>query len=167
MPRREGRIDPPQPANDRGFLNFASKVISTYGNVVTIRESSAAEGPHVWLFITQSTTAGFPDLHLDLEQALRLRVALDQFIQGVPSRWNTGSEMLSLAMDKVFGDRPPKSQDEMALTLWEFYSEACECSMDYHSNCTCTAYDKAARELNGMLGPDWHKIMMERTKGDR
>lgn len=98
-------IPDPVETNDRGFLTYAGGPIATdYGHTITVRESSAAEGPHVWLFIGESerTEKGSP--HLSLAQALMLRAALDQFIDGVPERWGGGGELLAEARREVLGD---------------------------------------------------------------
>lgn len=97
-------IDDPAPASDRGFLDYAgSPCETTYGHTITVRESSAALGPHVWLFIGDSPTVDGHDPHLNLDQAMWLRAALDQFIEGVPERWQGGAEMLAAAKRRVLG----------------------------------------------------------------
>lgn len=71
----------PGPVNftERGFANYA--VIDTdYGHTVTVRESSAASGPHVWLFIGDSPTVEKHNPHLSMGQAIQLRDALNVFI---------------------------------------------------------------------------------------
>lgn len=68
----------------RGFDTY-DEFRDSYGAAVTIRQSSAASGPHVWLFIEGGGTVS-PDrpnegsAHLDVEQARRVRDALDTFI---------------------------------------------------------------------------------------
>lgn len=77
---------------ERGFANY-DEFTDSYGASVTVRESSAASAPHVWLFIDDGGTAcppGFPGIpegrtneasaHLTVEQAVRVRDALDAFI---------------------------------------------------------------------------------------
>lgn len=98
-----GETVPDPVANDRGFLTYTGGPIPTdYGHEITIQESSAASGPHVWLFVGDSTMVLGHDPHLTLAQAIRLRAALDQFIQGVPERWNNGQEKLDRAYMKAF-----------------------------------------------------------------
>ncbi|WP_331764824.1 hypothetical protein [Streptomyces sp. NBC_01238] len=93
----------PTPSNDRGFLTYMGGPIKTsYGHTVRVQESSAASGPHVWLFISDSTQVPEHNPHLNLEQAIALRAALDQFIQGVPEQWEDGQQMLDEAMARVF-----------------------------------------------------------------
>lgn len=77
------RVDAPAPEPQRsvtehGFDTF-DEFRDTYGRPVAVRESSAASGPHVWIFGT--------DLHLDIEGAKRVRAALDTFLSEVPERW--------------------------------------------------------------------------------
>lgn len=120
-------VGEPTPSNDRGFLAYAGGPIETsYGHTIRVQESSAASGPHVWLFIEQpgQTEQARPPMllaggqlhqlpplppkqpapHLNLEQAIALRAALDQFIDGVPERWTDGQAMLDEAKRVVLGD---------------------------------------------------------------
>lgn len=98
-------VGEPTPSNDRGFLTYAGGPIRTsYGHEVRVQESSSAEGPHVWLFIGDSPTTSSHHPHLDLEQAVALRAALDQFIEGVPERWSDGQSLLDGAKRNVLGD---------------------------------------------------------------
>ncbi|MFD4547313.1 hypothetical protein [Streptomyces sp. NPDC058466] len=95
----------PAPANDRDFLTYAGAPIRTsYGHEVRVQESSAADGPHVWLFIGDSPTMASHDPHLNLEQAIAVHAALGQFIDGVPERWTDGQAMLDEAKRNVLGD---------------------------------------------------------------
>lgn len=98
-------IQDPRPANDRGFLLYAGGPIPTaYGHEILVQESSAASGPHVWLFINPPVQNTRGDPHLSLEQAVHLRAALDQFIEGVPGRWDDGAELLAEAKRNVLGE---------------------------------------------------------------
>lgn len=98
-------ISEPRPSNDRGFLLYAGGPIATsYGHEILVQESSAAEGPHVWLFIKPPSHKSSRDPHLSLEQAVHLRAALDQFIEGVPGRWDDGAERLAEAKRNVLGE---------------------------------------------------------------
>lgn len=101
---------PPAPEavreGDRGFYTYLGRpLMTTYGHEITVRESSAAMGPHVWLFIDtlQARKMGVtsPDPHLNLAQAIGLRMALEQFITEVPERWQSGRQMLKDALAKV------------------------------------------------------------------
>lgn len=97
-------IPDPIETNDRGFLTYAGGPIATdYGHTITVRESSSAEGPHLWLFIGESeqTEKGSP--HLSLAQAITLRAALDQFIESVPERWGGGAELLTESRQEALG----------------------------------------------------------------
>lgn len=99
-------VSEPTPSNDRGFLTYAGGPIETsYGHTIRVQESSSASGPHVWLFIGDSPQVPGHDPHLNLEQAIALRAALDQFIQAVPERWNGGQAMLDEATARVLPDR--------------------------------------------------------------
>ncbi|HEX5565410.1 MAG TPA: hypothetical protein VFY14_00445 [Streptomyces sp.] len=95
-------VGEPTPFNDRGFLAYAGGPIHTnYGHEIRVQESSAADGPHVWLFISDSPTVANHNPHLNLDQAIALRAALDQFIEGVPNRWDGGQKMLNEAKARV------------------------------------------------------------------
>lgn len=95
-------VKEPTPANDRGFLAYAGGAIPTsYGHTIRVQESSAASGPHVWLFVDDSPSVAGKNPHLDLDQAIALRAALDQFIEGVPDRWDGGQLMLNEAKARV------------------------------------------------------------------
>ncbi|HEY3701021.1 MAG TPA: hypothetical protein VGL32_02080 [Acidimicrobiales bacterium] len=114
---------PPEAAveGDRGFLTYLGRpLMTTYGHEITVRESSAAVGPHVWLFIDtlqarkMGVTSGDP--HLNLVQAIGLRMALEQFITGVAERWQGGERMLAEALAMVIDafDRPEAEQKMIA-----------------------------------------------------
>jgi hypothetical protein len=98
----------PKPVSDRGFNAYAGGPFRTdYGHTIRVQESSAAMGPHVWLFIGDSDLPSMADKHsphLNLEQAVRLRAALDQFINGVSERWENGDILLAVAVREVYGD---------------------------------------------------------------
>lgn len=67
-------------SNERGLRVFGV-IQDTYGHEITVRESSAASGPHVWLSIDCNQAVMFPDPHLDLQDAIELRDALNEFIR--------------------------------------------------------------------------------------
>jgi hypothetical protein len=76
---------PSRSVTSRGFDTY-DEFRDSYGAEVTVRQSSAASGPHVWLFITGGAMVS-PDhpndgsAHLTVEQAKRVRDALDAFIK--------------------------------------------------------------------------------------
>ncbi len=95
--------------NSRGFEQYG-EVGTTYGHTVRVYESSAARGPHVWVN-TRPTVTPYSDfaettVHLDLLQAMTLRGMLDEFIEGVPERWEHGGMLLSVA-DKAWREANP------------------------------------------------------------
>lgn len=61
--------------SDRGFQRLTSPIRGEYGGEITMNESSAAAGPHVWLRTTD------PDLHLTAENALLLAEQLVYLVQ--------------------------------------------------------------------------------------
>lgn len=61
----------------RGFVTY-DEFPDSRGSKITIRESSAASGPHVWIFCEPAYPEGEP--HLTVGQARRVRDALDAFI---------------------------------------------------------------------------------------
>ena len=91
---------------DRGFVTYTGDqpIRTSYGHVITVRESSSAEGPHVWLFIGPSATAEGHDPHLDLAQAIALRSALTRFISDASTRWERGPELLTEAVKAALGE---------------------------------------------------------------
>ena len=64
----------------RGFAVY-DEFTDTYGSTVIVQESSSPEGARVWIFCRHG---GFPqkasEPHLNVEQARRVRDALDAFI---------------------------------------------------------------------------------------
>lgn len=97
-------LNPPSPANDRGFNVYGgSPVVTSYGHPVEIRvqESSAASGPHCWMFIGKAPGEDFRDPHLSLADAIEIRDRLTQFIDEVPERWTRGAVMLTEAHEEV------------------------------------------------------------------
>jgi hypothetical protein len=97
-------ISEPVPANDRGFLTYGGREIPTdYGHTIRVQESSSAEGPKVWLFISDSPVVEGHNPHLTLEQAIAVHAALGQFVEGVAARWEGGAEMVIEARRRVLG----------------------------------------------------------------
>lgn len=83
---------PNRSVTERGFTNY-DEFTDSYGAKVTVRESSAASRPHVWVFVEGGETAAAPgtpgieagrandgSAHLTTAQAIRLRDALDSYI---------------------------------------------------------------------------------------
>lgn len=92
------------PYNDRGFLVYGGTAVNTsYGHTVRVQESSSAEGPHVWLFIGESSLPRMSamDPHLSLADAIEIRDRLTQFIESVPERWGDGGKALQEAYEEV------------------------------------------------------------------
>jgi len=70
----------------RGLKHY-EKLLSTYGGHVQLAESSAASGPHVWLWTTCPTDLSDPRgdsmqavAHLSLDDAVKLRDQLTHLI---------------------------------------------------------------------------------------
>lgn len=102
MATKDAPLNPAGQANDRGFSVFGgSEVNTSYGHAVRIQESSAANGPHCWMFIGESRRVDGFDPHLSLADAIEIRDRLTQFIDGVPERWTRGSDMLKDAQAEV------------------------------------------------------------------
>lgn len=68
----------------RGLHIYGEPVVTSYGDVVSVYESSAASGPCCWLRIEQVSESA---AHLNLEQAVAIRDRLDAFISEAPARW--------------------------------------------------------------------------------
>jgi hypothetical protein len=97
-------LNPPVPASDRGFLLYGGSAVRTsYGHPVEVRvqESSAASGPHCWLFTDESSRSKRRDPHLSLADAIEIRDRLTQFIEDVPDSWTGGKGMLAEARKEV------------------------------------------------------------------
>ena len=86
-----------------GASSGAEGIATSYGHTIRVKESSNASGPHVWMFISDSPVVSGHDPQLSLDEAIALRAALDQFIEGVPGRWTGGAEMLAEAKQRVLG----------------------------------------------------------------
>jgi len=78
----------------RGFHNYGRPVKCSYGCTATVRESSSAEGPHVWIFVDETTSLGLTkhdpgkaSLHLNEKQARALIDRLQTWVDEIPSRW--------------------------------------------------------------------------------
>ena len=56
------------------------EIETSYGHTVRVQESSAAEAPHVWLFVSDSPVVVNHNPQLTVEQAIRVRDALTAFI---------------------------------------------------------------------------------------
>jgi hypothetical protein len=109
-------MNPPVPANDRGFLVYGgSPVITSYGHPVEIRvqESSAASGPHVWLFVDEASRVEGREPHLSLADAIEIRDRLTQFIEDVPRQWTRGEQMLREAYEEVARRRAAVAEEKI------------------------------------------------------
>lgn len=95
----------------RGFLIYGGGPVQTsYGHEIRVQESSAAEGPHVWLFIGESTTVQAMDPHLSLVEAIEIRDRLDQFISMTAGRW--GRKYVTAARREVARRRLGKEEGQ-------------------------------------------------------
>lgn len=91
---------------ERGFYDFA-KFTDTYGNEVTVRESSSAEGAHLWIFVDGEVHLqekphphpGIPfgvakasaSTHMNLEQVEVMRDAFTEYLEFAKTRWEGGA----------------------------------------------------------------------------
>ena len=108
-------LNPPVPASARGFLLYGgSSVRTSYGQPVEIRvqESSAASGPHCWLFVDTVHGSSSREPHLSLVDAIELRDRLTQFIDDTPDRWTGGKKMLEQAHREVARRRAAEREEE-------------------------------------------------------
>jgi hypothetical protein len=69
--------EPNRSTTPRGFAVY-DQLTDTYGSVIRVQQSSAATEPCCWIFAAQSNGGAAP--HLNVEQAKRVRDALDAFI---------------------------------------------------------------------------------------
>jgi hypothetical protein len=95
-------MTPPIGQTDRGFFDFAN-FTDGYGNEVLVRESSAASGPHLWIYIQGEChldepprpfvgipggiAKGSGSTHMNMKQVEILRDALSEYIEFVKERW--------------------------------------------------------------------------------
>lgn len=63
---------------DRGFVTY-TQITDTYGNNVTVRQSSSAEEDSVWVFCGDADGHELTP-HLNVEQATVVRDALNAFL---------------------------------------------------------------------------------------
>ena len=109
-------LNPPSPASDRGFLLYGGSAVRTsYGHPVEIRvqESSAASGPHCWLFVGQTPGMDDCEPHLSLADAIEIRDRLTQFIDDTPERWTRGAAMLREARKEVARRRAAEREEKI------------------------------------------------------
>lgn len=109
-------LNPAIPASDRGFLLYGgSAVVTSYGRPVEVRvqESSAASGPHVWLFIGEAGDRVPFDPHLTLADAIEIRDRLTQFIDEIPEHWTRGKKLLASAQEEVARRRAAEREEKI------------------------------------------------------
>lgn len=109
-------VNPAIPASDRGFMLYGgSAVMTSYGHPVEIRvqESSAASGPHVWMFIDEAPGMIAREPHLSLADAIEIRDRLTQFIDEVPERWTRGAEFVQEAHEEVARRRAAEREEKI------------------------------------------------------
>lgn len=72
--------EPDRSTTERGFIIY-DEFTDTYGNQVRVQESSAATCAKVWIFCNDGCFPAKKEMpHLNVEQARRVRDALDAFI---------------------------------------------------------------------------------------
>lgn len=104
-------LNPPAEHNDRGFLVYGGTAVPTrYGHTIRVQESSAASGPHVWLFIEGAAEAA---PHLSLADAIEIRDRLTQFIDGTPERWTNGKRFVREAHKEVTRRRAADGEEKI------------------------------------------------------
>jgi hypothetical protein len=78
-------------ASEQGFTNYGA-VATGSGVSIRVQESSAACGPHVWLF-QEDCNGGYEgtlaEIALDVEQTCGLATLLSSHIEMVAERWGT------------------------------------------------------------------------------
>jgi hypothetical protein len=87
--------------DERGFEQYGDPIEADYGHKLWVKESSAADTPHVWLFIDPESAPPGTSPHLSLADAIRLRDALDCYIERVPARWTTGDVWVQKAFEEA------------------------------------------------------------------
>lgn len=72
--------EPNRSTTERGFTIY-DDFTDTYGTQIRVQKSSSASGPRCWIFTYPAAGNGAASPHLDVEQAKRVRDALDAFIR--------------------------------------------------------------------------------------
>lgn len=74
---------------DARGLELYGAIVDDRGVEVVVKESSAASGPHCWVFVFDRLNVyrDDPSPHLTPEQARKLAAALTAFADRAPSRW--------------------------------------------------------------------------------
>lgn len=72
--------EPDRSTTERGFAVY-DQFTDAYGSQVRVQESSSATEPRCWIFAAQRDDGESSSPHLDVEQARRVRDALDAFIR--------------------------------------------------------------------------------------
>lgn len=131
MTDNEPLVGEPTFTGDRGFFLYGGRPIpTTRGQDIRVVESSAASGPHVWLF---NEPEGSAAPHLSLAQAMALRAALDQFIESVPERWENGQEKLDEARRIAFGEAIDIKENRMSAGPGQCHNPAPHPGHDWQS----------------------------------
>lgn len=78
---------------DRGFHGYGKPLHCTYKSKIEVYESSAANGPHVWLSVRVDPAVldmqeyGEGTAHLNERQARALIDRLQAWVDEIPKRW--------------------------------------------------------------------------------
>ena len=59
-------------SNNRGFMSYGDPILCEYGTALNIRDSSCAEGPHMWLSLIDTDKVSRVSMHLDYVQVMAL-----------------------------------------------------------------------------------------------
>jgi hypothetical protein len=95
---------PNRSTTSRGFAIY-DEFTDTEGRTLCVKQSSDAESDCVWLFLTDTDSRPALSPHLNLDQARRLRDALDTFIheQGTPQATDRFHDLEDRVAEHVFG----------------------------------------------------------------
>ncbi|WP_431728520.1 hypothetical protein [Verrucosispora sp. TAA-831] len=111
---------------DRGFTHLPP-IPSEYGGHVTVSESSAADGPHVWLRATCPVDLNNPHgdaketaMHLAADNALRVAEQLQQTVREHYQGWGYDGDYLGV-------NEPMRRALELIGTKCENYTEGASC----------------------------------------
>ena len=78
-------------ATGRGLHVYGKPVTTSYGEEVSVQESSAATAPHVWLTVKDADHGDRRGtsvaVHLNREQALATIARLQAWVDEIPTRW--------------------------------------------------------------------------------
>lgn len=66
----------------------------------------------------------------------------------------------------LINDMITREREQRIRELWEIMEGSCWCHMDYGSQCDNQSHDIAQNALRELLGPEWHRLCLQRFVTD-